>query len=137
VLGHVQRGGSPSAFDRVLASRMGTAAVKALAQGESGVMIGLRGRQMKRIPLVEVIGKLRPLDPDIYGGVGGGLGEHERERERVSRTTTSRGRAELVGGCEWARFTNKPRGATAKDPSVEDGHYSFCLDPDRTKVILI
>ena len=66
VLGHVQRGGSPSAFDRVLASRMGTAAVKALAEGESGVMIGLRGRQMKRIPLVEVIGKLRPLDPDIY-----------------------------------------------------------------------
>jgi 6-phosphofructokinase 1 len=66
VLGHVQRGGSPSAFDRVLASRMGTAAVEALAEGESGAMIGLRGRQMERIPLKQVIGKFPPLDPDIY-----------------------------------------------------------------------
>jgi 6-phosphofructokinase 1 len=66
VLGHVQRGGSPSAFDRVLASRMGTAAVRALAGGASGVMIGLQGRQMKCIPLKGVVGKLPPLDPDIY-----------------------------------------------------------------------
>ena len=44
----------------------GTAAGKALAEVESGVMIGLRGRQMNPIPLVEMIGKLRPLDPDIY-----------------------------------------------------------------------
>jgi 6-phosphofructokinase 1 len=66
VLGHVQRGGSPTAFDRVLASRMGTAAVKALSEGQSGVMIALRGRQMERIPLNEVVGRSRPLDPDIY-----------------------------------------------------------------------
>jgi 6-phosphofructokinase 1 len=66
VLGHVQRGGSPSAFDRVLASRMGTTAVRALADGEYGVMIGLQGRQMERIPLKEVVGKPHLLDPDIY-----------------------------------------------------------------------
>jgi 6-phosphofructokinase 1 len=66
VLGHVQRGGSPTAFDRILASRMGTAAVKALSEGESGVMIGLRGRRMEHIRLDEVVGRSRPLDPDLY-----------------------------------------------------------------------
>jgi 6-phosphofructokinase 1 len=66
VLGHIQRGGSPTAFDRILASRMGTAAVKALSEGESGMMIGLRGRQTEFIPLEEVVGKVRPLDADIY-----------------------------------------------------------------------
>ncbi len=66
VLGHVQRGGSPTAFDRILASRMGTAAVQALYEGESGVMIRLEGRRMGRIPLNEVVGRARPLDPDTY-----------------------------------------------------------------------
>ena len=76
VLGHVQRGGPPSAFDRVLASRMGTAAVKALAEGESGVMIGLRGRQMKRIPLVEAsIYADRPLISVPVGFTEGGVPE--------------------------------------------------------------
>jgi len=51
VLGHVQRGGSPTAFDRILASRMGTAAVKALSEGASAMMIGLQGRRMKLLPL--------------------------------------------------------------------------------------
>jgi 6-phosphofructokinase 1 len=66
VLGHVQRGGSPTAFDRILASRMGTAAVQALSEGESGVMVRLEGRRMGRIPLQEVVGRTRPLDPDTY-----------------------------------------------------------------------
>jgi 6-phosphofructokinase 1 len=66
VLGHVQRGGSPTAFDRILASRMGTTAVGALSESESGVMIALRGRQMERIPLNEVVGRSRPVDPDLY-----------------------------------------------------------------------
>ena len=66
VLGHVQRGGSPTAFDRILASRMGTAAVKALSEGASGMMIGLQGRRMKLLPLSEVVGRSHPLDPDIY-----------------------------------------------------------------------
>jgi 6-phosphofructokinase 1 len=66
VLGHVQRGGSPTAFDRILASRMGTAAVKALSEGASGMMIGLQGRRMELLPLSEVVGRSHPLDPDIY-----------------------------------------------------------------------
>ena len=66
VLGHVQRGGSPTAFDRILSSRLGTAAVRALADGESGVMIGLQGRHTERVPLEEVAGQVRPLDPELY-----------------------------------------------------------------------
>lgn len=66
VLGHVQRGGSPTAFDRILASRMGTAAVKALSEARSGIMIGLAGRRTEYIPLNEVIGQVRPLDAHIY-----------------------------------------------------------------------
>ena len=66
VLGHVQRGGSPTAVDRILSSRLGTAAVRALADGESGVMIGLQGRRTERVPLEEVAGQVRPLDPELY-----------------------------------------------------------------------
>lgn len=66
MLGHVQRGGSPTAFDRILASRMGTAAVKALSEGESGVMIELRGRQMERAPLDKIVWRYRPLHSDLY-----------------------------------------------------------------------
>ena len=67
VLGHIQRGGSPTAFDRILASRLGTAAVRALADGGSGVMIRLHGRRTERVPLDEVAGRVRPLDPELYG----------------------------------------------------------------------
>ena len=66
VLGHIQRGGSPTAFDRILASRMGTAAVKVLSEGRSGMMIGLQGRLTEYIPLEKVVGQVRPLDADIY-----------------------------------------------------------------------
>jgi 6-phosphofructokinase 1 len=66
VLGHVQRGGSPTAFDRILASRMGMAAVKALSEAQSGIMIGLRGRRTESVALNEVVGQVRPLDADIY-----------------------------------------------------------------------
>jgi 6-phosphofructokinase 1 len=66
VLGYVQRGGSPTAFDRILASRMGAAAVQALSEGESGIMIGLQGRRMGRIQLDEIVGRARPLDPETY-----------------------------------------------------------------------
>ncbi len=62
ILGHTQRGGSPTAFDRLLATRMGVRAVDVLRNGTSGVMIGLQGSQMEEIPFDEVIGKSRPLD---------------------------------------------------------------------------
>jgi len=66
VVGHIQRGGIPTASDRILASRLGTAAVEALADGESGVMVGIRGPRIERVPLAEVVGKEQPLDPDLY-----------------------------------------------------------------------
>lgn len=70
VLGHAQRGGNPTAFDRILGSRFGTAAVETLAAGESGVMIGLKGDHISTVPLAEVVGKMRPLDPKMYRMAG-------------------------------------------------------------------
>lgn len=55
ILGHLQRGGSPSAFDRILGSRMGFAAVNALLRGETSIMVGLRGNEIKTTPLHEAL----------------------------------------------------------------------------------
>jgi len=57
ILGHLQRGGSPSSFDRVLASRLGFAAVRHLLAGETRVMVGLCGNEIKTTPLEEVLNK--------------------------------------------------------------------------------
>ncbi len=57
ILGHLQRGGSPSSFDRVLASRMGFAAVRHLLAGATRVMVGLRGNEIKTTPLEEALNK--------------------------------------------------------------------------------
>jgi 6-phosphofructokinase 1 len=66
VLGHLLRGGSPSAFDRVVAARFGAAAVRALAEGQSGVMVTLDGQAIGTVPLAEVAGRTRrvPVDGD-------------------------------------------------------------------------
>jgi 6-phosphofructokinase 1 len=66
VVGHIQRGGIPTASDRILASRLGTAAVEALADGEAGVMVGIRGPRIERVPLEEVVSKEQPLDSEHY-----------------------------------------------------------------------
>jgi 6-phosphofructokinase 1 len=66
VLGHIQSGGSPTSFDRILASRLGAAAVEALADDDSGKMVRLCGEKICRVPLDEVDGEQRPLDPDLY-----------------------------------------------------------------------
>lgn len=62
VLGHIQRGGHPSARDRILGARMGAAAVEALAEGASGVMIGLQAESMERVPLADVVTNKKALD---------------------------------------------------------------------------
>jgi 6-phosphofructokinase 1 len=62
VLGHVQRGGRPTVFDRILATRMGAYAVNQLIDGHHGNMVGLKGRKLELIPLEEAIKVLRPLD---------------------------------------------------------------------------
>ncbi|NPV85189.1 MAG: 6-phosphofructokinase [Anaerolineae bacterium] len=62
ILGHVQRGGNPTAFDRLLASRLGAAAVERLAGGETGVMVGLSKGEYKSIPLTDVVANKKTLD---------------------------------------------------------------------------
>jgi 6-phosphofructokinase 1 len=64
-IGHVQRGGAPLAFDRVLATRLGAEAVEQLAKGSSGVLVGMSGKQTITTPLVEIAGKHRPVDPAL------------------------------------------------------------------------
>ncbi len=66
ILGHIQRGGSPTAFDRMLAARMGTKAVEALLAGQSDVMTGLQGRDIELVSLEEVISHKRTANLDYY-----------------------------------------------------------------------
>jgi len=66
VLGHIQRGGSPTAYDRVLATRFGVAAVEALKNKEYGKMVALRSEQIITIPLEEAILKNKKVDMEFY-----------------------------------------------------------------------
>lgn len=66
VLGHVQRGGTPTAFDRWLATRFGLQAIGAVADGEYGVMVALRGTDIVRVPLIEGTGALKVVSPEEY-----------------------------------------------------------------------
>jgi 6-phosphofructokinase 1 len=66
ILGHIQRGGSPTAYDRLLASRMGVKAVEALLEGRHGVMTGLKGKGVDFIPLLDVISNKRRVNMEYY-----------------------------------------------------------------------
>jgi phosphofructokinase-like protein len=66
ILGHVQRGGTPVAYDRVLATRFGVAAMAAAASGRFGVMVGLRGTEIVEVPLQEALRTPKLLDPKLY-----------------------------------------------------------------------
>lgn len=70
MVGHAQRGGDPTAFDRILGSSLGTAAVEALAARELGVMVALSGELVVTLPLDQVVGRMRPLDPHTYRMAG-------------------------------------------------------------------
>lgn len=67
VLGHLQRGGSPTAYDRILATRYGIGAINLAAEGRFGEMVCLRGSKIESVPLAEAVGELRrvPLDSDL------------------------------------------------------------------------
>jgi ATP-dependent phosphofructokinase / diphosphate-dependent phosphofructokinase len=69
VLGHIQRGGTPSPFDRVLATRFGLAALDAVHAGETGVMVALRGTDIVRVPLAEATAQLKLVPVDRYAEV--------------------------------------------------------------------
>ena len=66
ILGHVQRGGSPTAYDRVLATQYGVAAADLIHQGKFGRMVALHGTKIESIPLSDMIGKIRTVDDDLY-----------------------------------------------------------------------
>jgi 6-phosphofructokinase 1 len=66
VLGHIQRGGTPTAFDRWLATRFGLQAIDAVAEGDFGTMMALRGTKIIRVPLVEGTGELKTVSPEEY-----------------------------------------------------------------------
>jgi len=66
ILGHVQRGGTPNAYDRVLGTRFGVAAIDAVTRGESGKMVALRGTDVITVPLAEALAEPKLLDPELY-----------------------------------------------------------------------
>jgi 6-phosphofructokinase 1 len=67
VLGHLQRGGTPTAFDRVLATRFGAASVNLVMEGKFGEMVCLHTPHIKSVPLAEAVGEMRvvPIDSDL------------------------------------------------------------------------
>lgn len=65
-LGHIQRGGTPTAFDRVLATRFGIAAVDAVHDGDWGKMVALRANKIVRVPLEEATAELKLVEQDLY-----------------------------------------------------------------------
>ena len=65
VLGHIQRGGSPSCYDRVLASRLGVGAVDALLEGESNIMVGIQNKKIVYVPFETAINIKKTLDFDL------------------------------------------------------------------------
>lgn len=69
ILGHVQRGGTPTAFDRVLATRFGIAAIDAVHDAAFGQMVALQAGHIVRVPLQEAVGSLKLVDRELYHGV--------------------------------------------------------------------
>lgn len=65
VLGHIQRGGTPTPEDRILGSRFGVAAIDAVTRGETGVMTALRGEEVVLVPLAEIAGKVKHVPNDL------------------------------------------------------------------------
>lgn len=64
-LGHVQRGGAPTAYDRVLATRLGASAVTALSHGEAGILVGMEQGRVVHTPFTEIVGRQKPIDPEL------------------------------------------------------------------------
>ncbi|SEQ46218.1 6-phosphofructokinase 1 [Streptomyces sp. yr375] len=70
VLGHVQRGGTPSAFDRWLATRFGLHAIDAVHEGDFGTMVALRGTDIVRVPIAQATARLKTVNPQLYAEAG-------------------------------------------------------------------
>ena len=85
MLGHIQRGGSPSAFDRVLATRYGLGAIDMVHRGEFGRMAALRGNKIVSVPLAEAVSSNRKVDPEMIDAAAGILDKLEKEKESVAK----------------------------------------------------
>ncbi len=70
VLGHIQRGGTPTPYDRWLATRFGLHAIDAVRGEEWGSMVALRGTDIVRVPLAQATEKLKTVDPALYEEAG-------------------------------------------------------------------
>ncbi|MET7294065.1 6-phosphofructokinase [Streptomyces griseoloalbus] len=70
VLGHVQRGGTPSAFDRWLATRFGLHAIDCVRDGDFGKMVALSGTDIVRVPIADATARLKTVDPGLYDEIG-------------------------------------------------------------------
>ncbi len=69
MLGHVLRGGTPSAFDRMLATRFGIAAVDAAHDGDFGTIVGLHGQRVARVALADAVGELKRVPDELFQGI--------------------------------------------------------------------
>lgn len=70
ILGYLQRGGTPTAFDRILASRLGVAAIEALKEGQRNVMIGIKNDEMTYVPIAKAIKKDKPVEKELIDVLG-------------------------------------------------------------------
>jgi hypothetical protein len=114
VLGHIQRGGSPNAYDRNLSLRCGVAAVRAVERGNFGCMVGLQGKAVRAVPLGDAVqqGKQVTVDSDIVTtgrrlGISFGDGScSTRTRRRASAAATPVRPSEVgrIPGVYWPRL---------------------------------
>ena len=65
ILGHIQRGGSPTAFDRIIASRMGAASIDALLEGQRNVMVGIQNDELVYVPFSKAIKNDKPINREL------------------------------------------------------------------------
>lgn len=100
VLGHLQRGGSPNAYDRVLATRFGVAAVDMVAQGKFGYMVCLKGREIGAVEIEKAVGQLKRVDPngqEVLAAEKLGVEFGRPEPEKSAKTPPKGNKAQVKG----------------------------------------
>ena len=85
VLGHIQRGGTPSAFDRVLATRYGIGAIDMVHRGDFGCMAALRANKIVSVPIADAISSNRKVDPEMIEVANGILDKLSSDKEIVAK----------------------------------------------------
>ena len=123
VLGHVQRGGSPSPFDRILSTRFGAEAVELIARGDFGKMVALRGERIATVDIAEAVGAMKRVESPRRTGEGGqgdrsvlrGLNPVASSELRVA----SAGMRLFPPDYFLNRFSNALRASSARMPALE------------------